>query len=432
MAGALAEAMDCDQSGVDLEVVICARAAVLGHVTFVLGDLVPRTRTRHADGVVPVALVEDDPLDALGRILHTRLRPAQDHPPSELLDLHRKTDPVTAHWARAGRFALTADQSWFLGQARPLTNEQAWHVVGEVACVAEVIAVLDRGLQAAAADRPDVQVVLASTAGLRVAAQQAAALTAGRYGASSAPTVRDADAMAQALALRSGREPSTSRSIRRLTTLLGKADELTPHQIRAGTVVARDLAILAARDAVDPTGRKLLRELGDLSCALHAASKADGGEFAQNTVEHRVLGLQLRELRAVTAKAFATRSSVGAVEATRVACHLPDLVDVLARKANTQVELTRWALPDRREDAQLPYAFASVTDTRHRPRLLDALAEAREAARALAVRIAPEVTPSPLGLALAAMQRRPDLQRPRHPASAPPRRGHLGGGMSLP
>lgn len=421
-ANALAELLDADQVNVDLGVAITARAAVLDHVANVLGDIVPRTNTRHATGhlsAAPVALIENDPLEGLGRVLHSRARPALDRAPSELLDVHQTVDAVTEQWVEVGRFALAAGQAWSASRWRPLDDKGAWHAVGEVACLAEAVARIDRRLMVAAEARPDLQAVIASTAGLRIAAHEVVALTGADEARAAAPPRRDGTAIADALARRSGRERSISQDIRRLTALLGRAEELTPEQLRTCAAVTRDLAILAAGEAVDRAGAKLRPELGDIARALHDASRLSRGEFAINPVEQRVLMLQLRDLRATTTLAFATRTAPGQEEATRIARRLPDVVDLLAEKARVQIEGARWAMPDRREDAKLPYSFASGTDPVLRPPMLDGLAQACDAVVALRREMAPPLARSALASALSARVASQPISRPAHPAANP-------------
>lgn len=427
VADALAEALDHDQSGVDIDVALCARAAMLDHVSTVLADLAPRTSTRHvSEGAhfVPVALVETDPLDALGRVLHGRTRLALDRAPSELLDVRRSVDEVTGLWVQAGRFALVADQCWWRSRERRAGGERARHVVGELACLAYAVAVLDRGLLAAAPGRSDVRVSVGSTAGLRVAAHEVIALSATGESSAPSPPVRDAAALTEALADRAGRASSPSRHLRRLTGLLVCADELTPHQIRACAVVARDLTVLAAADAIDPAGAELRVELGALAQALHAAARADAGEFAICPRDQPALTLQLGELRVMTAAAFAARAAAGTGEATRIARRLPTLVDVLRAKANAQVELSRWAVPHRAEDAQLPYAFASHTDPLCRPPMLEAFETASAVAREVEARSASPMAATRLRAAMGI--RPPAVRRPLHLGRAAHARGQVG------
>ena len=406
----------------DLDVAVTGRGAVLNHVSTVLADIAPRTRTRHAmprDYAVPVALVEFDPLDALGRILHGRVHPQLDRPPSELLDIRKPVDAITARWVDAGRYALLATRAWNGPSMGALDGDRAWHVVAEVAALAEAIAILDRALAPMAADRPDISAIIQSTAGLRIAARETLTLTDAGTQSGSEPKPAAGPYAAEikdALAARSPRQPKISNDVRRLTVLLSEAPELTPHHVRACARVGRDLAVLAARDAVSFNGADLRDELGRIARGMHTVVRRDRGEFAINPVESRRFELGLRELHSTTQLAFAMRTSLGSDEATRVARRLPDLVEILNERTIAQINNSRWAMPDRRENAELPYALASRTDAVHRTPMLDGLVAASRSADVLRAKVAPPMNPSGLASVLAVLPRRLELARPDHPA----------------
>jgi len=428
-AESLAAALACDPGVPDVDTALCARAAVLDHVATVLADVVPRTRGQATRRVVPLTLVETDPLAALGHVLRGRRRPELGRSPSELLDPKRACDPLTGHWAAAGRHALIAGRDWTGHAVGPLDPAAAWHAVGEVAALAQAVAVLDQDLLAAAGGRTDVAAVIASTAGLRLAARETITLAApdGPPRAGGSPPARpDATAINEALAARSDRPSTLPKEVRRLTHLLDQAPELTPHHIRAGALVTRDLCVLAARDAVSFTGADLRQELGDLARCLHAAARHDRGEFALNPVRARVLEFQLRDLRATTKLAFANGQGFGPEESTALARRLPDVVEILADKTRAQIDNARWALPDRTEAAELPYTFASSTEPAHTPPSLGALSQAAAAAGALREKAAPPSRPAPEASAVHALSAaRPSIRPARavHPAAVAPRNG---------
>lgn len=222
-ANALTALLSEPPGRVDLDVAVTARAAVLDHVTTVLADLVPRTRTRHSRPIghaVPVALIEADPLDGLGRVLHGRIRPLLDRAPSELLDARRRVDATTALWVDAGRYALVATRVWSGPAVGSRDGPRAWQVVGEVAALAEAVAVLDRDLVAQAGERQWVQQIVESTAGLRIAAREVLALVGPDCAARPAAPSNEAAAITAALAGRAGRPPTLSKDVGHLTVLL--------------------------------------------------------------------------------------------------------------------------------------------------------------------------------------------------------------------
>ncbi|MGQ0843067.1 MAG: hypothetical protein ACT4QF_02920 [Sporichthyaceae bacterium] len=229
---------------VDLDVAVTARAAVLDHVSTVLADLVPRTRTRHARPLgraVPVSLIEADPLDGLGRVLHGRLRPLLDKAPSELLDTRRRVDPATALWVDAGRHALVATREWSRLAAGVGEPERTWQIVGEVSALLEAVAVLDRDLVAQAGEGHWVRQVVESTAGVGIAAREVLALAGQDCAARPEAPSNDAAAITAALAGSAGRPATLSKDVRRLTVLLDQTPTLAPHHVRACARVGRGL-----------------------------------------------------------------------------------------------------------------------------------------------------------------------------------------------
>lgn len=390
-AQALAAVLTRSIGDADLDVVLTARAAVLDHVETVLGDLAPRARPdrpKNRRRVVPLAGVETDPIGSLGLVLHGRGRPHLDRSPSELLDLTRPVDPATADWIQVGRRALLADRAWSGPTVGNLEPAAAWHALGEIAALAEAIAVLDVDL-AAAAQRPDVQSLIATTAGLRLVAREVLALadpngdTRPTPPALGGPEGLGVVSPADGVAASSTRKSSLAKETRRVTVLLDETTELTPYQIRACAQVARDLCLLTAASATSFTGADLRGELGDIARALHTAAKRNRGEFSLNAAPARALELQLRDLHATTKLAFANGVTLNPDDANRVARRLPDLVEVLADKTHAQIDRGRWAVPDRTEDGNLPYAFASCSDSELTPPMLPALRKAAEAAGVL-------------------------------------------------
>lgn len=389
---------------VDLDVAITARAAVLDHVSTVLADVAPRTRTRHSRPIghaVPISFIEADPLDGLGRVLHGRIRPVLQRAPSELLDASRLVDAATSRWVDAGRYAVVATRAW----TPPLVGRNGEHgqqVVAEVAVLAEAVAVLDRDLLAQAGEQPWVRQVIESTAGLRIAAREVLALHGAVRESAAAAQPNDPAAITAALAGRSGKAPTLSRDVRRLTAFLGDTPALSPHHVRACARVGRGLAVLAARDAVSTGGADLRDELGALARGLHAVATRDGREFSINPVQARAFELQLRDVHATTKLHLAGGRGLGEQEATRVARRLPDLVDLLHHRVRGEIASHQWAILDRAPDAQLPYVYASVTELAHVPPMLGPLAEAKAGAAAVRAATTEPLQPSGLADAVAA------------------------------
>lgn len=397
-AHALASLLARGPAEVELDVAITARAAVLEHVAVVLGDLAPRTRQPRATNGgrdVPLALVESDPIRALGLVLRRRARPDVERSPSELFDIRRTVDPATADWIAVGHRALLAARSWAgptVGNLEPAT---AWHALAEIAALAEAIGVLDADLRATAGERADVHPLLASTSGLRLAAREVLALAAPdeqpRPGpAELAVPTQPVISPAQGIAAGRARPSTLAKDTRRLTILLDESTELSPHHIRACAQVARNLCVLAARSATSFTGADLRQELGEIARALHGVLIRDRGEFAVNPVTVPALEFQLRDLHASTKLAFAGGVALEPSEANRVARRIPDLVEVLGERTDLQIDRGSWMLPDRRDGERLPYAFVERSDPDLVPPMLDHLAEAGVAAGVLRDQVAAE------------------------------------------
>lgn len=420
-AHALASLLARGPADVDLDVAITARAAVLEHVAVVLGDLAPRTRQPRATNGgrdVPLALVESDPIRALGLVLRRRARPDVERSPSELFDIRRTVDPATADWIAVGHRALLAARSWAgptVGNLEPAT---AWHALAEIAALAEAIAVLDRDLRAAAGERTDVHPLLASTSGLRLAAREVLAVAApdepprpgpAELAVASQPVISPAEG----IATRNARTSTLAKDARRLTVLLDESSELSPHHIRACAQVARNLCVLAGRSATSFTGADLRQELGEIARALHRVLIRDRGEFAVNPVTVPALEFQLRDLHASTKLAFAGGVALEPAEANRVARRIPDLVEILGERTDLQINRGNWMLPDRRDGERLPYAFVERSDPDLTPPMLDQLAAAATGAGVLRDQVAAEPFASNPGLGLHAHRM---LAAPAHAA----------------
>lgn len=422
---ALVAAHACEQAGIDLDVAITARAALLEHVATVLDDVVERPRMRGTGALgpqVPVGLLETDPIDALARVLRGRSRLILDRAPSELLDVGRAANAATAVWVEVGKQALIAARAWDHRGPAVLSGEQAWHTVGEVAALASAISVLDRDLSHLAADRADVATVLKSTAGLSIAAREVCAIAAPTTVAGGStvtpPVTRSPADVGDALAARACRASTIERELRRLTSLLDRAAELTPHHVRAGVEIARDLSVFAAGGATGPSGDPVRAELADLARALHATCRSKLSEFAINPVRPRVLELQFRDLRSKVKLALASGHGLDADGATTLARRLPALVETLARQAEIQVSNGRWAIPNCREGDTLPYALASINNPAHIPAMLGPLTEARTTAETLRVSLNSHPPSSSLVAILTRLPERRGPQRSAHPAAA--------------
>jgi hypothetical protein len=330
---------------------------------------------------VPLALVESDPIRALGLVLRRRARPDVERSPSELFDIRRTVDPATADWIEVGRRALLATRSWTGPTVGNLEPTNAWHVLAEIAALAEAVAVLDTDLCATAGERADVHPLLASTSGLRLAAREVLALAApddqprpGPAELASAP--QPVISPAEGIAARNVRPSTLAKDTCRLTILLDESAELSPHHIRACAQVARNLCVLAARSATSFTGADLRQELGAVARALHGVVTRARGEFAVNPVVVPALEFQLRDLHASTRRAFAGGVGLEPADANRVARRLPDLVEILGERTDIQIERGNWMLPDRRDGERLPYAFAERFEPSLAPPMLGHLAAA--------------------------------------------------------
>jgi hypothetical protein len=124
--------------------------------------------------------------------------------------------------------------------------------------------------------------------------------------------------------------------------------------------------------------------------------------------------VQLRDLHATTKLALAATAGLGAEESTQVTRRLPDLVEILTDKTRAQIDRGRWAVPDRTEDAELPYAIASNTDPAYRSPMLNGLIDASVAANILRDKTAMPVSPPSLPSALALLTTRRNVARPTH------------------
>jgi hypothetical protein len=379
----------------DLDVAITGRAAVLACAGTVLRDLAPRTFLPPPAGwLVPMGLLDRDPLRALGIALMHRPRPALRRSPSELLDAAAPHRGVTAAWAATGREALLADRAWSARATRMLPPDDAWRAVEGIASMVEAVAVLDHDLAAVAKGRADIASVLDAGQGLGLIARRV-----GDLAADPVDRARDVEAEPRP---RRGKRPSFTTpaplvaqppdliaQARRLPALLGSAAELSPAHIRGAAAVGRDLAILAAAAATGADGHDLRAELGAVARHLNAVVSSDHGEFKiRRTGRQHALDLALVDVANRTRAAFATKEAgrLGAADADVLAQLLPVLVERVATQAHTQVAEQRWAVPNRAEGETLAYTFASSTDTVHRPPLLDHLDQARDAARGLRAR----------------------------------------------
>lgn len=416
----------------DLDVAITARAAVLGCVGTVLGDIAPRTREPfNGRRLEALALVETDPLRALGASLRNRPRLELSRSPSELLDNTASTRGVTAGWATAGRHALLASRAWWAGAPHVLPADQAWQVVGEVAALAEAVGQLDGELATHLDGRADIARVLKAAKGLRLAAGETASLAArgdnasgGRTSSSRAARSNPRPARAKRSAITtSAAEPNLAAQARRLTALLAGADHLMPGQIRSATNLARDLTVLAAKHTAGPGAEDRRSQLGVLAHHLHAAASTNQGEEALAPASHPRLNLAVHELRHGAHAALGTAQDPDTI--TRLTRSIPPLVDVLARQTHAQVVDQRWAMPNRAEGMTLPYAFVSTTDPALSSTLLTELERATAAASQVRGLLAP---PSPMPARAEAIatlrvdtgRHQDSVPRYRHPIDPPP------------
>lgn len=423
---ALLALLRSEPSRLDVEVALTARAAVLDSVALVLGDLVPRTReakTRIRPHV-PLHLLERDPVGALAAVLHRRVAPSFDRSPSQLLEAAHPTGSTTDLWAAAGRQALIAGRAWRGPEVRPIGGEEAWWSVAQVSALAEAVAVLDMDVTKACADRPHATRIIDATAGLRFAAratldlaQQGERTLASVESEGRPPTRPTPDRALRAAGVDTSGS-NVPRLAGRLASTLELNPELTPRHVRLTARVMRDLCILTARSAVDPTGANLRAELGDVARALHGVAREDRGERPLGPVSCRAFELALHDLHGAVVKAVTARTTFDPEDATRLARRLPGLVDGLARCTRAEIEGGRWATPDRRHGPHLLYAIASTTVPAKKPRILGHIEEAEAAARTLADRL-PDPARRDLGLPpgsatadLAACSRGREVRRP--------------------
>ena len=385
------------RSGMDLDVAIAARAAVLDTVADVFGDIAPWYRNLGLPREPPgIDLAELDPVRAFALVLRRRGRVHLDRSPSQLVERGLPVDATSSAWATAGRHAILARRAWPDGAAASLDSTQCWRAVGQAAALAEAVAVLDTDLTAAGV-RPDLAAVIGTTAGLRVAAREVLGLAAHAAPVHPATPRRDptrpgARAPRRLVPERAGRQPDLARAVGRLTSLIDRAEFLTPDQVRGGARVARNLAVLAAGGAVDPGGQLVRAELGALARTLHAVATEPRTEATLITAARPpALDLHLRELNRDSRAALAARQTATSDPdlATRVARRLPDLVTALDRKARAQVDANLWAILDRREGEHPLYAIASLRDPGREPPLLGRLRDAAGAATAVGERVNP-------------------------------------------
>jgi hypothetical protein len=426
VAGDLTALVARAQRGVvDLDVAVTARAAVLDGAAAVLGDVVPRTRhessttrTRH----VTLHQLERDPLGALGFVLRRRVRPELERSPSELLDASGPWNAATTAWASAGRHALLAARAWWRSPCRELSGEQAWEAVGTVAAIAEAIAVLDVDLaDRNAGGRPEIDRILASGAGLRIAARETLSLA--RSGPDPGPVSAPEPAVrvvtpAEAMCPVARGGAAISSGLGRLTGMLKDADSLTPQHVRTCARLGRDLAVMTVRDGGPGAHREVL---GDLARALHCVAHSDRGERAILPSSCRALEVQLLDLHQAT-RALLGRpaGAMDASEADRVQQRLPVLVAALSVTTEQQVAEGRWAVPARNEGDHFPFTMAARTGPCE-PAILQPMRQATTAAEALSDR-STVISGDRIRahLAQAALDRRlrefDFVQRPVHPA----------------
>lgn len=397
-ARALARLVDAgSQCGTDLDVAIAAHAAVLDTVAAVFRDIVPWYRNLRPPQQPPrVDLADRDPIRAFAFTLRCRHPVHLDRSPSQLLERGLHADPITAAWATAGRHAILATRAWPQGTSAALDGPQCWRAIAQVAALAEAVAVLDTDLIAVTRGRPDLAEVLGATAGMRLAAREVLGLadraTPEHPGTPPRdPTGRDGHAPRRLVPERADRYSDLPRAAGRLTALIDRADILSPDQVRGCAQVARNLAVLAAGEAVDHRGHPLRAELGALARTLHVVATEPRTEAALITIRPRALDLCLRDLHRHSFDALGARhlAAAGPDLATRLVRRLPDLVSGLDRRAHAQVDAHLWAVLDRREGEHPLYAIASLREPGHEPPLLGRLRDATAAAAAVRDRIAP-------------------------------------------
>ena len=374
----------------DLDVALTARAAVLAGAAVVLGDLVPASGRAVPRRSNLLAVTERDPLHALGLVLRNRGRPDLTRSPSELLDAAAPGSPTTLRWAAVGRQAVIADSIW-TSAPRALGGEHAWHVIGEVAALAELVAMVDADLAVAAADaaRPDATLYLERTAGLRLASREVRSLAGGVPQSGADATATRTHPVIRAAESRGVIVPTNGEgavhALRRLTTTLRNADVLTPQHARSTALVGRDVCILAAAaGASDPSGADLRRQLGDVAASLNAVVNSRHGEATLLIGNEPALEHQLRELAGYCRDALAGRAPrPRPEEATSIAARVPRLVTALTEQVHAQVAARRWAVPDRGEQRHQFYAVATSTGHGRDPRMFADLNRAVTAAEAL-------------------------------------------------
>jgi hypothetical protein len=376
----------------DVDVAIAARAAVLDTVAGVFGDIVPWYRDLRASREPPgIDLAEPDPVRAFALVLRRRGRVQLDRSPSQLLERGLHGDTIAAAWATTGLHAILARRAWPDGTAATLDGRHCWRAVAQAAALVEAVAVLDTDLTAAALHRPDLAAAIATSAGLRVSAHEVHALATHAAPEHPATPRRDAtgtdgSAPRRLKRGRADRQPDLSRAVGQLTSMIDRTEFLTPDQVRGCAQVARNLALLAAGEAVDPDGQPVRAQLGALARTLHAVATEPRAEAALiSAARPNTLDLHLRELNRDSRAVLSARQTTTAYPdlATRVARRLPGVVASLDRKAGSQVDARRWAVVDRREGEHLLYAIASLRDPGREPPLLRRLRNAAEAATAV-------------------------------------------------
>lgn len=424
----------------DLDVAVTGRATVLAGVAVVLSDLAPRSARPDPYGRRDLlAMTDRDPVHALGLVLRNRGRAPASRSPSELLDAAAPGCQATCSWAAAARHALIADRIW-TSQPRPLDGEHAWHVVGQVAALTELVALLDPALRqaATATDRLDVAAYLDRCAGLRLVAHEVTTLAAppGKrdtpgLGSPSRQGIRSPEPR-RVLTPTDG--PTAVAATRRLTVLLRDTTTLAPAQVRALATVGRDLAVLAAANGAASSGGVLTRDelrsqLGEVADRLNQIVVHRHGEASLVGRHAPVLDHQIREIATYTRQAFTGAASrPDPAEATRLAKRLASLVTALGEQARTQVAARRWAVPDRGEHTHLRYAVAS-SEPGCTPRMLNELDQAVAAAQTLGKAAARPRGRDSWAVAPTAqthvsrVARRTDFwRRPAHPAGVEDRR----------
>jgi hypothetical protein len=385
-------------SGIDLDVALCARRAVLELLTVAHQDL---TGIGAVSGPVHPELVEVHPVAAFGQALRRHPRPPGALSPSDVAQA-RPLSAAGRAWQEISRHALLAHHAWTSGHDRgPADGDTVWAGIADLAALADTLTRLDTVLIAAADIEPGRdRVAVTLRAGLRSQLGVAARETA-RVAASGPLPESGPDRVAgrsvfdrTVLPVRAPRDLPIAQE--RLVRLLDVAQVVRPERFRQiVTMQARACMVLSTHLPGTPPGAAATPGPGATSEDEPSASRAYLGEelAAHARLLHRATerpgsiagvepgdGRPLRQAAEVL-RVLVARPDVVAGDPellTRVTAGLAAVTPALAAVADRGLARGAWQIPDHGESADTAPLWRTHRPEDPRPGAVAAIHRAAE------------------------------------------------------